>query len=258
MGHAVGEGWRLGRLGDGRLDVEVVAQQLDRRLQTKTGLGVVDLGPPGTLADLVERTLGGRPLGAEPVEAGGEGAHLFALATAALGQLDVVGVDDRAMGVDERGEAVEREQGAVDLGPSLLGRSSGRGIGLQPPLDVGEAVLQELLPLGQPGCADVEIAPPAVEHDGAGVELGARLLAGSDGVGLGGLPCLEIGEQPFQFADALAFGPDVGRQLVDVHGAAAPARPRPGADRRPSSASAADASVSRASFAARRPLRSSR
>ena len=50
------------------LDVEVVTQQLDGRLQAQPGFGLFDLGPPGALADLVERPLGACSVGPQLVE----------------------------------------------------------------------------------------------------------------------------------------------------------------------------------------------
>ncbi len=55
---ALGQLGLLGRLGDGRLDVEVATQGLDRVLEAQLGLGFLDLGAMRALPRLVERPLG--------------------------------------------------------------------------------------------------------------------------------------------------------------------------------------------------------
>ena len=122
-----GSGGSSARLGDRRLDVEVVAQHLDRRLQAQPGLGLVDLGPAGPLADLVERPLGGRC--ARPAARRGAAASArtsLALAAALLDQLAVVGVDHarggRRRARPSRSRARERP---LDLDAALLGRRAG-------------------------------------------------------------------------------------------------------------------------------------
>ena len=115
-----------------------------------------------------------------------ERAHLLALPAAALDQRDVVGVDDAAAGVDERGRggrarrserstSVRRCSAAARASASA---SSRRSVSAR-------RSCEELRPLGEPGGADLEIAPAAGEHGGPGVELGTRLAAGAGGVGLG-------------------------------------------------------------------------
>ena len=56
--HAVGQLRRRSGLGGVGLDVEVVAQHLDGRLQPQPGLGLVELAPAGPLSNLVELALG--------------------------------------------------------------------------------------------------------------------------------------------------------------------------------------------------------
>ena len=205
--HPLGQRRHLGGLGHAGLDVEVVAQHLDGRLQAQPGLGLVDLRPAGPLADLVERPFGCSPCGPQLVEVGRQRADLLALPAALLDELGVVGVDDGAVLVDEAPETIEGHERPLDLDAPLRRLLPGLGVVGQPPLGGIEAVLQELRPLGQPGGAHVEVAAPSGEDGGTGVELGAGLPAGPGGVGLGGLPRLQLRHQQLQLGDP----PGVGR-----------------------------------------------
>ena len=212
---AVGKLRHRGRLGGVRFDIEVMAQQLNRRLQPQPGLGLVDLGPASPLPDLVQGALGGDARRPQLIEVGRQRAHLLALTATPLAELDVVGVEDAAMGIDQRSESVEHCERALDLDPALLGEQAGLGVGCQPAFGVVEAVLQELGPLGEPGGAHVEVAAAAGEDGGAGVELGTRLLAGTGGVGFGGFPGLQLGQQQLELGDPLALDGEVTGELVD-------------------------------------------
>ena len=72
-----------------------MAQHLDRRLHAQSGLGFLDLRPPGPLAHFVELPLGDVPPAAPLVETSRQRADLLAVAPAALGEIGVQLVDER-------------------------------------------------------------------------------------------------------------------------------------------------------------------
>ena len=107
-------------------------------------------------------------------------------------------------------------------------------------------------PLGEPGGAHVEVAAAPGEHGGPGVELGAGLLAGAGGVGLGRLAGLERRQQQLELGDALPARRRGGPQLVDAPLQRLELGLRPRAARSRRAASASDAAVRRASLASSR------
>ena len=118
---AVGKWWRLGSLGDVGLDVAVVAQHLHGRLDAQTGLGLLDLGAPGLLANLVELSFGEMPAATCLLEAGGQRPDLLAVEPAPDGERAVQLADHRSSVVDEGGEPVQRRENPLDRGASLFG-----------------------------------------------------------------------------------------------------------------------------------------
>ena len=182
---------RLGRLGDLRLDVAVVAQHLHRRLQAQAGLGLLDLGAPGALAHLVEPTLRLRPLVALRVEPGRHGTDAFAVLTTLLRQVAVDAVDHGAAVLDEAGQAGERsEVRSIDVRrSSALLRAS--LVGEQTALRLGEPLGENCRPLAQPGEAHVEVVAPTAEDGGAGIERRSQRLLVAHRLRLGRLPGLQ-------------------------------------------------------------------
>ena len=112
-------------------------------------LGLVDLDASRPLANLVERLLGGTAAAAQIVEPLGDAAHLVALLAADLHQLVVPRLDHVAVTVDQRGERFDGAQRLLDLAPSLPGLRSCLDIGLETPLGLLKATLEELLALVQ-------------------------------------------------------------------------------------------------------------
>ena len=205
------------RLGGLRLDVEVVAQHLDRRLQPQPGLGLVDLGPPGPLADLVERALGGGAATTAARRGGSTGRAPPRSDGDAARRARRGGRRGRRGGRRPARRAGRARRASARPRPGAARRGRGASASAaKPALGVVEAVLQELGPLGEPGGAHVEVAAAAGEHGGAGIELGAGLLAGAGGVGLGGLAGLQLGQQQLELGDPLALDGEVAGELVDA------------------------------------------
>jgi hypothetical protein len=91
------------------------------------------------------------------------------------------------------------------------------GIGLEPALGLGDALLEELVALMQTGVADLELAAPRCQHRCTRLEIGASFAARTRGVGLGLLIGIERRERGFELGDPLALDDDVARQIA--HGA---------------------------------------
>ena len=210
----------FGRLGNGRLDVEVATQGLDRVLEAQLGLGFLDLGAMCALPRLVERPLGVVAALAGGVEPGRERPHFVALAAALLDQRVVLDLDHRAVPGDERTEPLDRAQRPLDLLAMTGGSSPRLDIGRQPALGLGDPLLEELLTLVEPGVADLQLPAARGEHGRTRFELDPRLTAGSSGLGLGVLVGVERREHGLELGDAHPLDVDVGDQ-VDARSLAA-------------------------------------
>ena len=190
-GGALGQRGRLGGHGRLGLDVEVAAQRLDRGLEAQLHLGLVELGPAGLLARLLEAALGVLALAAQLVEADGGGPLRLALAAAALAQLAELGLDGGRAG-RRRGRRGGRRRPAWRRARRGAPRPRGapRTRALEPGLDLGAAGVEELAALVEPGGAHLEVGAERADGGGPLLEVG---LGGGHGPGpLGGVGLLGL------------------------------------------------------------------
>ncbi len=200
---ALGDLRHLCGFGDRRLDVELPAQRLDRRLESQLRLGLLEFGLARPLPGDVELLLLLRPLTAQGVEFGRELADLVALLAAGLDQLGVMGLDDRAMGVDHDAESIDHAHRPFDHDSLPLGGITRLGIGFEPAFGFGDPPFEDLAMLDQPGIADFEVLALRRERGRALLQLGSQLTTGTRRIGLGLLVGFEGREQRFEFTDAL-------------------------------------------------------
>jgi hypothetical protein len=153
-------------------------RRLDRGLEAQPVLGVVELEAALALAVLVELAFGRRTATTHLVEATGDRAHLVALPAADLEQLGVTTLDHVAVAVDQRGQALDRDERTLDGDTPLGGCGAGGGVGLEPLLGLAEAPLEERLALVEPRVAHLEFLTARPEHRGCGRRVGRAARRG--------------------------------------------------------------------------------
>ena len=166
--HAVGQLRRRSRLGGLGLDVEVVAQHLDGRLQPQPGLGLVDLGTGGPARE--PRRARARPRCARPRRSSRRVATAAIAALCARRRASSRSryASDRGPPLPhELGQPVEGPQRAFDLRAPVLGRRPRGGVGGEAALGLGEPSGEQLPALVAPGRPHLEVAAAPDEHGGA-------------------------------------------------------------------------------------------
>ena len=222
---ALGQHGHRCRLGDRRFDVEVASQGLDRGLEPQLRLGLLELGPPGPLADSSSAAPSRAARPAELVELGGQPAHLVALAAALLDEVGVQHLDDLTVAGDEprrAGRSRRCRARSSTRCPSAAGPRL--DVGRQPSLGLGETLLEQLLTLVQAGVADLEVLAARRQRRRPRLELGPQLAAGPRGIGLGLLVGLQRRQQRLEFGDPLSVAVDVGRRARRSSARGSPAR----------------------------------
>ena len=179
----------------------LAAQRLHRGLQPEAGLGLVELHPAALLAHLLQPALGVGPLATVTVELGRRRPHLLTLAVALLGEVVVLGVEHELVAGDDLVQPVEGRERGLQPQPSLLGVGPGVLVGQQALLDLREPLLQEVVPLGEPGGAHRQLATAVTQRPGALLEQRHDLLAGPNLLGLGQLVGLQPGQHRLQLGD---------------------------------------------------------
>ncbi len=195
------------------LDVVVAPQRLHGALQPQAHLGLVELGAPGPLALLLQPPLGLGAAAAGIVEPLGDRPHLVALAPAGLLQLAVASFDGHAVALDQLGDAVDRGDAALDGDAPLVRLGTGCGVGGQPSLGLGQATLEVLLALVQPGVVHLQLATARRQPVGLGVERGAGGVSGAGCRGLGLLVGLQCRQELGQLGDARPFATEAAVEL---------------------------------------------
>jgi hypothetical protein len=93
--------------------------------------------------------------------------------------------------------------------------STGLDVGGEPTLGLGDALLEELLTLVQPGVAHLELTTSGGEHRRACLEVGAGLATGASGIGLRLLVGVEGRQDGLELRDTTAFDGHVPGELRD-------------------------------------------
>ena len=196
------------------LDVVLATQGLDGLLDAQLDLGLLDLGAALALAQLFELLLGRAAGATVPVERGGDGTGLLALATATLLQLGEVGVDHGAPRPEQLAQRVDRAEAALQQLSPFSSLSAGHGVGSEAALGLGQAGREEALALLQSGGAHRQIAPTTDGGGHRGVEPGPRLATSAGRFGEGRLVGLQAREQVLQLGDAGLLAGEALGQLV--------------------------------------------
>ena len=208
----------LRRLGDGRLDVELTTQRLDRRFEPELRLGLAEFGLAGALAAGIERPLLFGSFPTKAIELDGELADLVALATALFDEHHVLGVDGGPMGLDDHRQCVDDAERPFDVGTLASRGRPSLHVGGEPPLGLGQLLFEQLLTLVQAGVAHLEFGATRRQRRGTTIELGAQLTTRTGRIDLGLLVGLEAGQQRGQLVDPTLLAFDRCTPLVEGAG----------------------------------------
>ena len=188
---------QLGALGGHRLCrllVEITAQSFDRGFDPQLGLGILELDPLQSLAQLTEMLLGLGSLASQRIELGRNGTSRLGLAPAPLAQIDEDGVDlGRAFG-HESHEAFGGNLLDVQLYPAVGGGRSLGGRAFETLLELGQAPAQELTAFVDRGGADLDVGPQGANLGRPFLDVSAGLTHAPATLDRLGLGVLEAGQ----------------------------------------------------------------